>query len=197
MADPARLDAHGQPYVIGYRLVVVPEQAEVVRRIFTLYADGWSTKRIALRLNHDRIASPRGLASGWTWTAIYGNPALGTGMLNNCLYIGDVTWNRFRWERNPETGTRVPRLRDRSEWIVRHDESLRIIPQDLWEHARRRQEDMSRKSAAQAHQGGRRPKYLLSGLLVCGMCGAKYVMRNRKRVWVQFSHTPWRHDLPE
>ncbi len=49
--DPGRLDAHGQPHVVGYRRTIHPQEAEFVRRIFALYAEGWSTKRIALQLN--------------------------------------------------------------------------------------------------------------------------------------------------
>jgi site-specific DNA recombinase len=94
------------------------------------------------------------------------------------LYIGDIVWNKFRWERNPETGKRVPRLRPREEWIVQHDESLRIVPQELWERVKQRQRDAARKTAGQTYRGGRYPKYLFSGLLKCGLCGPNYVLRN-------------------
>jgi hypothetical protein len=36
------------------------------------------------------------------------------------------------------------RTRFYEEWIVRHDESLRIIPQELWEKAKDRQREVSR-----------------------------------------------------
>lgn len=111
---------------------------------------------------------------------------MGTGILNNRLYIGEVIWNRFQWETNPETSKRVPRLRPAEEWITRHDEALRIVPQALWERVHRRQEEVSRKATAQAYRGGRRPKYLLSGLLRCGMCGSNYVIRNRSEYGCSF-----------
>jgi site-specific DNA recombinase len=126
VTDSARLDAHGQPTVTGYRRVIVPEKVAVVHRIFERFAAGWLPKRIVRALNEDGVPPPRG-HSGWTWTAIYGSPRLGTGILNNPLYTGEVIWNKFRWEKNPEIGTRVPPLRPRYEWIVQHDESLRII----------------------------------------------------------------------
>jgi len=176
VVDPDHVDVHGQPRLLGYRRLVDPEQAKVVLRIHSCFADGWSPKRIVLQLNPERISPPRG--TSWTWTTIYGNPKLGTGILNNPLYIGDIVWNKFRWERNPETGKRVPRLRPRDEWIVQHDESLRIVPQELWERVKQHQRDVARKSAGQTYRGGRYPKYLFSGLLKCGLCGANYVLRN-------------------
>ena len=117
-----------------------------------------------------RNGSHRPHGTWWTWTAIYGNPKLGTGILNNPLYIGDVIWNKFRWEKDPETGKRVPRLNPREDWIVQHDESLRVVPQELWERVKQRQRATARKSAGQRYRGGRHPKYLFSGLLKCGLC---------------------------
>lgn len=177
IADPTRLDAHGQPAVLGYRRIIHATEAATVRRIFELYASGWSPKRIVRQLNDEGVAPPRGQA-GWTWTAIYGSPRLGTGILNNCLYGGEVIWNKFRWERNPETGTRVPRLRPKDEWIVQKVEELRIIPQELWDRVKCRQREVSHQASLQTHTGGISRRYLFSGLLMCGTCRAHYIMRS-------------------
>ena len=141
-----------------------------------MFVGGWSPKRIVLPLNSERIAPPRG-HSGWTWTAIYGSPRLGTGIPNNPIYIGKVIWNKTRWEKNPETGKRVPRLRPREEWLIREDEALRIVPQELWDRAKLRQHEVSYRASLQTHSGGVPNRYLFSGLLECGMCGSNYVMR--------------------
>ncbi|HLJ59072.1 MAG TPA: recombinase family protein [bacterium] len=178
--DSAHLDAHGQPRVVGYRRVIHEGQAEIVRRIFAQFAAGWTPKRIVHALNAEHVPPPRG-QRGWTWTALYGNPKLGTGILNNALYCGEVVWNKFRWEKNPETGKRVPRVRDRTEWIVQHDESLRIVPQDLWDRVKDRQHAASERAARQGHSGGISQRYLFSGLLRCGVCGARYIMRDGAR----------------
>ncbi len=177
LVDPTQLDAHGVPRILGYRRIIRPGEAAVVRRIFELYAAGWSPKRIVKLLNKEGVAPPRGRA-GWTWTAIYGSRRLGTGILRNRLYTGENTWNRFRWERNPETGARVPRLRSHDEWIISHDERLRIIPQHLWDQAKRRQQEAPRLAASHGHRRGITNRYLFSGLLVCGVCGAHFVMRS-------------------
>lgn len=181
-ADPSRLDPHGNPKIVGYRRTMYAEKAEVVRRIFSVYVSGWSTKKIARFLNREKVPAPRS-RHGWTWTAIYGNPTLGTGILNNPLYIGQVIWNKFQWEKDPETGKRVPRVRPREEWIIQVNESLRIISQDLWDRAKERQKSSAKNREAQSH-----PKYLFSGLLVCGICGAKFIMRDKGFYTCSFHH---------
>jgi len=95
VTDPIHPDAHGRPSILGYRHVVDPGQACIVCRIFELFVAGWSPKRIVRTLNAEGVVPPRG-QSGWTWTAIYGSPRLGTGILNNLLYIGQVIWNKTR-----------------------------------------------------------------------------------------------------
>ncbi len=179
VTDPTRVDAHGQAHILGYRLVVYPPEAMIVLRSFEVYAAGWSERRIGRQFNAESLLSPRG--GSWTWTALHGSPRLGTGILNNRLYIGEVIWNKFRWEKDPETGKRVPRLRPREEWIVRKDESLRIVPQDLWDRVKRRQQAASERVRMQSHAGGRTPKYLFSGLLICSVCGAHFIMRDGTR----------------
>ncbi len=173
--DHAHLDSRGQPRVVGYRRVKHPEEAPIVLRVFEAFAAGCSLRKMTRQFNVEKVRSPRG--TSWTPSAIYGSPRLGTGILRNPLYRGQIVWNRFAWQRNPETGARVPRLRDPSEWIVQQDESLRIVSEDLWARVERRLRGAAGTSARRAHPGGSPHRYPLSGLLVCGVCGAHYVMR--------------------
>ncbi|MCB1702304.1 MAG: zinc ribbon domain-containing protein [Halioglobus sp.] len=53
---------------------------------------------------------------------------------------------------------------------------MRIIPQDLWEAAKSRQKDLDAKPSGLWHRN--RPRYLLSGLLRCGVCGGGYAKIN-------------------
>jgi DNA invertase Pin-like site-specific DNA recombinase len=57
--DATKRDQYGRPTINGVRLVVEPRQAEVVCRIFGLYAASFSMKRIAKKLNAERVESPR------------------------------------------------------------------------------------------------------------------------------------------
>jgi len=67
-----------------------PDQAEVVRRIFTMCADGMSPRAIASELNQEGILSPGASwnrttrrSKGWMMSAIAGDRSRGIGILNN------------------------------------------------------------------------------------------------------------------
>jgi DNA invertase Pin-like site-specific DNA recombinase len=171
------------------------EQAAVVARIFREYADGTSARAIAAGLNRDGVASPGSsrnrtvnMTKGWVQTVIAGSIRDGLGILNNEVYVGRVIWNRFRWIRSAADSSRRRRVNNpRSEWVVRTDESLRIISDRLWQRVKARQREQTRNigervkeglSASDANRTGRGPKYLFSGLLKCGKCGANFVICN-------------------
>ena len=164
-------------------------EAEIVRRIFREFAQGTSPRAIARRLNEDGIPGPKGKL--WTDSVLRGHAKRGTGLLNNELYIGRLVWNRQRFLKNPETGKRVARLNPPEEWIVAEVPELRILDDALWQAAKARQGEISEKyataiAATRAAQANRlnsthRPRYLLSGLLECGVCGGSYSKRGQDR----------------
>ena len=75
----------------NHRRKVNETQSNVVRPILSKFAAGNSPRRIAVALNRDHIPGPRG--GDWDASTINGNPARGTGILNNELYIGRLVWN--------------------------------------------------------------------------------------------------------
>jgi site-specific DNA recombinase len=152
-----------------------PVEGEVVRRVFEAYAAGRSARRIAHDLNAERVPGPRG--GEWGASTISGNAARGNGILNNQLYIGKNVWNRQRFIKDPDTGRRVPRHNDATERVVKEVPELRIVPQALWDRVKARQETMrcdTRPDVRARPCDRRRPRYLLSGLVVCGACGGRY-----------------------
>lgn len=68
--------------------------------------------------------------------------------------------------------------RPREEWQVEHHEALRIIDEALWAQM---QERISR-SRLSGQRPRRRATGLLTGILVCGTCGTRYVTVNRQRL---------------
>ena len=110
---------------------VVPEEAALVRRIFTDYLAGASPKQIAKALNAEGVRGPQGAL--WSPSTIHGNPKRGTGILHNELYVGRMVWNRQRFLRDPGTGKRVARPNPPSEWITKGVPELRIIDDELWQ----------------------------------------------------------------
>ena len=158
-------------------------QAGIVRRIFTEYADGRSPRAIAKALNKEGVPGPSG--KGWGPSTIHGNRPRGTGILNNELYVGRIVWNRLRYVKDPATGKRVSKLNPEEEWVVVEVPHLRIVEQDLWERVKARQNKMKASMFAKGQTGcwdRRRPKYLFSGLMRCGVCGGGIVHFNKARL---------------
>jgi site-specific DNA recombinase len=94
--------------VLGYRTVgdlnsrrreIDPEQAEIVRRIFQMAADGAGLPRIARRLNEAGVVNPTGqvrtgkgaksVASAWSTGGI-------REILRRELYVGSIVYGRTR-----------------------------------------------------------------------------------------------------
>ena len=177
-----QLDANGEP-IRGER-AIVEKQAEIVRRIFREYASGRSPKEIAFQLNREGVPGLRNRP--WIDATIRGNPVAGTGILNNELYAGVLVWNRQRFIKNPETGTRVSRVNPESAWIRTEVPHLRIVDDALWQAVRERQRGISalygpnlantREGRAKRLHLTNRPVTLLSGLLTCGCCGGRISM---------------------
>jgi site-specific DNA recombinase len=135
-------DAMGEPIHGGRK--VNDAEAGILQRIFAEFAAGKSPRRIAVELNRDYIPGPRG--GEWDASTINGNAARGTGILNNELYIGRLVWNRLRYIKDPITGKRISRLNEPARWIVQEVLELRIIPQDLWNAVKERQQILKRNT---------------------------------------------------
>lgn len=93
-----------------------PVQANVVVRIFGMFAEGHSPIAIARRLNEEAVPGPRG--GLWSEGAIRGHARVGTGILRNRQHIGELVWNRRRWLKDPETSRRVPRQNDEQDTVI-------------------------------------------------------------------------------
>ncbi len=170
-----RMDKKGRPRPEGYRMEIEPREAAVVLRVFKTYADGLSLTRIVRMLNEEGI--PGRMRSGKGWS-----PATVSRLLDNEKYVGRWVWNKTESRRDPRTGRRRRFTKPESEWVVQEDESLRIVPQALWEQVRARRREVRRswpggkgRRGFSREQAGRErhfPTHLLSGAMVCGRCGA-------------------------
>lgn len=166
----ASFTTKGEP-VRGER-EIDPVQAAIVRRIFEDYARGISPAKIAEQLNAEGLPGPRG--GHWGASTIHGNPERGTGILNNELYVGRQVWNRLRYVKDPGTGKRISRLNPEEDWVITDVPDLRIVDDALWQAARQRQGALKSKDIAVPVWDRRRPKFLFSGLMTCGGCGAGF-----------------------
>ena len=168
---------------------IVPDEAEVVRRIFRDYVAGKSPRQISIELNAEGVPSPKG--GRWSDVAIRGNYAVQSGVLNNSMYVGKLVWNRRRDVRNPDTGRTRHRVNPQSEWVYAEAPHLRVVEDDLWHAAKARQEQFAKayqEAVANGAEGlraaasGRRPVTLLSGLVRCGVCGGTLARRGNGRM---------------
>ena len=170
-----RMDKKGRPRPDGYGMEIEPKEAALILRIFTSYADGEPLTKIVRTLNEESVPGRIRSAKGWS-------PATISRILDNDKYAGRWIWNRTESRRDPRTGRRRRFEKPESEWIVREDESLRIVPAELWDRVRVRRKEMHRtwpggegKRGFSSKQGSRQahfPTHLLAGAMVCGSCGA-------------------------
>jgi len=121
----------------------------------------------------------------WRDTTIRGQFDRGTGLLNNTVYVGRIEWNRTAYVKDPRTGKRVARIRDRKEREIVDLPELRIIDDELWNRVKDRQKAL-RFEIGRDHQGNalnraHRRKFLLSELLTCGHCGGGYTIIGQDR----------------
>jgi site-specific DNA recombinase len=168
----------GRPRRLHVIRQVNPEQAEAVRRIFTLSASGMGITRIAKTLNADGVAPPR-RAQGWAPTAI-------REILYRPLYRGEVVWNRIK--KRDEWGVKKYTKRPEGSWLRQKAPGLRIVPDELWQAAHARLEK-ARTVYVRAAKGNLlvgRPAnrdfdspYLLSGIARCASCGGGLVAFTR------------------
>ncbi|NEJ31717.1 recombinase family protein [Rhizobium leguminosarum] len=161
---------------------VNPAEAETVRRIFKMYADGISPRDIAQILNKEGLPGPRGKA--WRDTAIRGHKSIGTGLLNNESYIGRIVWNKRQYRKNPNTERRTARMNDANEWVSANVPEMRIVPDELWGRVRARDAEIGvlyKGGTTNRLNATQRPEYLLSRMLECAECGGPYAISGKDR----------------
>lgn len=140
--------------------------------------------RIAAALNEKGLAAPYDDPShtkpaGRGWSAVQVHT-----MLRNERYTGRVVWNKREWVKDPVTKKRRPRLRPESEWVVKEDPELRIVPQDLWEAAQARHRTNGPRGGGVVN--GKKKVRLLSGMLRCGICGSAMSIVGARGEWANY-----------
>ena len=151
-------------------------EGEIVRRIFDLCVEGYGIRRIAHRLNEQHSELHR-----WSHTSV-------RDILKNEIYIGQVVYGRTRNEvrKGVKRKVAVPE----AEWVRVERPELRIVPQPLWDAAQARKAATfaAYPQTAEGHLSGPpsrsalASKYLLAGMLRCGVCSGKLIsLRRRNR----------------
>lgn len=157
------------------RRVINQKEAAIVRRIYAEYVAGKGTMGIVKALNQEGVPGP---SSGpWNLSALVGSQQRRNGLLNNELYKGTIVYNRQHFRKDPATGKRVSRANPESEWQRQDAPDLRVVDEDVWQMAQLVR--AKRSGPVKGINKQRGPKRLLSGLVYCGCCGAKYNVATR------------------
>lgn len=157
--------------VYGYRrldmfhLEIIEEEAEVIRRMYSLYTDeGCGLRRTAATLNSSGITTRT--ASPWRPTTI-------RRMLQNPIYCGVLETNRTETV-DFLTGRRRQTCEEERFKIERPE--LEIVSKELWY---RTQKLISQRAAGCDNIGiGYSGKHLFSTLLRCECCGSSFVRKS-------------------
>ena len=148
---------------------IVPEEAEVVRRIYRRYLEGCSEGQIQRELTQDGIATAKGVKA-WSHQIVHN-------ILTNEKYAGDAllqktfTTDCISKKVKKNTG-------ELPQYYIK-DNHPAIIPRDIYQRV---QEEMARRTSkrkilqksGKTEQGKYSAKYALSERLVCGECGSPY-----------------------
>ena len=148
----------------GYTLEPVPEQAEIVQKIFRWYAYGENGKvmgfgAIADRLTEMRIKTPSGMTQ-WQADSI-------KGIIENPEYIGKICWKRKPQKKIVKDGKIVlTRIRS-NNWEEYDGLHQPIIDRELFEIARNKRTE-NKKNTCPKSKSIQNP---LKGLVYCKKCG--------------------------
>ncbi len=166
----------------GYR-AIVPHEAEIIKKIFTDYANGLSLYSICQKLNGDNIPNPRG--GLWKINNLFVNYVRREGILCCELYNGIYIYNRTHRKVNPITGKSHHKIKPLDVWNIINVEHLRIIEKDLWERVQHRifqkpdriPKEKNEKVAPRLTESTRP----LTHLIYCTECGAHATIANLSR----------------
>jgi len=174
-------EAQGRTRRSHVELRINEPEANVVRRIFRLYADGNGFTSIALKLNAEGAICPRprpsfGKPNGWVSSSV-------RQILLRRLYIGQVVWGRTK--KRTSWGVKKPQRRPESDWIVVEVPHLQIVTPDLWKEAHDRWKNVRqlylRATNGRLHgrpTNGHESPYLLTGFTEC-ICKGSLFIRSR------------------
>ena len=162
-------------YLVNGRgqIELVPVEAEIVRKIYSLYIDGWGYKRIANYLTDEGVPTPRMSererkeAAGedfrrpvkpvWSIVTVQG-------ILDNDFYIG--TLRQGKYTRKKINGSDMKR--DEGEHLVFEHHHQPVVDYRTFATVRA----MREKRKTFCYRGVKRYDNTYSGLLFCGDCGS-------------------------
>lgn len=145
-------------------MVIVPEQAEIVKEIFASALSGKGTHTIAADLNARVIPTKK----GGKWTAGTIN-----GIIGNEKYTGDVLYQKTYTD---SSFNRHTNYGEYDQYLVQgHHEA--IISHEIYKNANAVLKQRGREKGNQKNTGIYQNRYGFSGRIKCGECGSSFKRR--------------------
>ena len=167
---------HGR--MLGYRMHhgqyrIVPDEAELVRRIYREYLDGWGTNRIAAGLNDDGISSPM---NGELW-----HPQTIAKILRNYSYTGNLLLQKT-FRENHITKKLIINSGQKPRYHAEETHEA-IIPMETWQAV---QAEIERRASNRKTTPPAKPTFFYTGLIQCAKCGKNYRRKTTaaRVVWI-------------
>ena len=160
--------------LLGYdvcdgKLTINPEGAEIVRLIFQKY--GVEKKGTSIIARELREAGFKTYSDNVIWSSSHI-----VKILHNEKYVGDLVQKKTI---TPDYLTHAKKYnRGEEELITIRDHHEPIIDRELWDTV---QEELQRRNRNSNKTSGHSNRYIFSGKIVCGECGARFVSRSKTR----------------
>ena len=162
---------------------VMPDEAEVIRKVFELYNDGWGYKKIANYLTDKKIPTPRmkeiqraeergdecKLKAKPEWSIVTIQ-----GILSNDFYIGTLRQHKYTRKKIHGVDTKV----DESEHFVFENHHEAIVDYKTWAYT---QEQLKKRTTTH-YRGVKKYDNVYSGFMFCGDCGSPMFSMSRSDI---------------
>ena len=142
----------------GWSLEIVPEQAEVIQRVFRMYLDGVGTHAIATKLVSEGCIRPNG--TGW-------EPQKVQRLLKNPVYCGYVKWGQHKQQKIIKDGKVTRRFHVEKDYLKIKGRHEAIISEEDWNLA---QQKLAETPGVPV-PGNKEFRNPFQGLMYCRGCG--------------------------
>lgn len=141
-------------------VVIDDDESVLIEKIFTYAAEGYGSTVISQLVYKDGFRSRKGGAIA---------PSVIRNIIRNPIYTGTAVLNKKHFDFNTKKVVANPE----SEWIIHKGAAPRIVSDGLFNKAN---ESLKMRStfARLELRNTSKNQYGFSGLIVCGLCGAKY-----------------------
>ncbi|NGT56524.1 recombinase family protein [Clostridium perfringens] len=151
-------------------LKINEDEAPAINLIFKLYIEGNGASAIANELNN--LGYKTKLGNNFS-------PSSVLTIIKNPIYIGKIPWKRKDIKKSKTPGkVKDTRTRDKSEWIIADGKHPAIVTNEIWESAQK----ILKGRYHIPYQLSNAPVNPFAGIISCGICGKKMVMRKARGI---------------